>query len=187
MITPAASGDQLSDADRGPIIDTHLHAFAFAGDVPGPRTPRGGPRRGRCRVRREPRLRRHASLTRRAGGDAQAAAWRRTDLGRAHRRRPPRTDTGRDDTVGHPRCSTKASRCLTRSPTSTTTRGWTTRASTPTGNWRQIFTGRVYCECAGDTHPLPPATVLPSPSCCQGYLHRQGSAAERQITAVRGW
>ena len=39
MITPAASGDQLSDADRGPIIDTHLHAFAFAGDVPGPGLP----------------------------------------------------------------------------------------------------------------------------------------------------
>jgi len=54
--------------------------------------------------------------------------------------------------------------------------------------WRSRARSRVHLsECAGDTHPLPPATVPPSPSCCQGYLHRQGSTAERQITAVRGW
>ena len=33
----------------------------------------------------------------------------------------------------------------------------------------------------------PPATVPHSPSCCQGYIHRQRAAAESQITAVWGW
>lgn len=37
MIAPAASRDHLADAYRGPIIDTHLHAFAV--DVRGPGRP----------------------------------------------------------------------------------------------------------------------------------------------------